>query len=132
MTIQSTRTRACRRGRWPASQAGLGPPAASVQGRRLRLRLVVPGPAPQLLALLGQEAAAHPDDRVQFLESRSVLDPLAQSHPDLLQHCLGCTQAEAGLTKRVVAFFHTTNWPSRCSSSPSTVIEPPLRRSQTM
>src|SRR4051794_37672081 len=102
---------------------------ASVQSGRLRLGLVAPRPAPQLLALVGRQAAAHADDRVELLERRPALDPIAQGRPYLLHH-------EADLPNWVEpepgGVRQTTNWPSRCRSSPSTVIEPPLRRSQTM
>src|SRR4051794_29985955 len=106
----------------------MGAEFRSVQCGR-RLRLVAPGPAPELLALLRRQPAAHADDRVDLLEGRPAGDALLEGHFDRVHHVMDRSYPVQAVSNRK---GHTTNWPSRCSSSPSTVIEPPVRRSQTM
>src|SRR3954447_1030247 len=110
--------------------------SGSVQ-RRLGDRRVVPREPPQLAALVGPQAAAHEDDALDLVERCSELDSLDEGRPDLVVYGAPVslpvlrplwgrfTQSGGGLTQ-------TRNWPFSCNFCPSTVMEPPSRRSQTM
>src|SRR4051794_18640188 len=72
-------------------------------GRRLGRahRVIRPGVAPQLGALVRSQPATHPDDHLDLLEGRAALDALAQSRANVLHHAGWFdTQFRAGPTAR--------------------------------
>src|SRR3954471_23252219 len=72
-------------------------------GRRLGRahRVIRPGVAPQLGALVRSQPATHPHDHLDLLEGRAALDALAQSRADVLHHAGWFdTQFRAGPTAR--------------------------------
>src|SRR3954451_13992881 len=100
----------------PASLGAPGPlmhartqPWARPAPRLLGVRVVAPGPAPELGALLLPETAAHSDDGLELVEGGSPLDPFAQSRPDFVDDHLS---PKASLLWRMPALFgeNTPKW----------------------